>query len=215
MTIMLFEFIMHSMVNKKNKDKNQDDLEITNDNMEITEPDLEEVEAKELDIIKSLREKLKACDAHKREILEESQRAKADFLNAKRRLEEDRLRDRERAVAEHVERLLPLCDSFQMAMSDKNIWEKADESWRKGMEGIYLQLQNLLNGYGVKPVNPVGQVFDPHKHEALSMVPVVDKNQHDKIARVIQMGYEITRSDGTVEQVRPARVEIGTLEDNN
>ncbi len=202
------------MVNKKHENKNQEDLEITNEDTEITEPDLEEVEAREVDIIKSLREKFKVCDQEKREILEETQRTKADFLNARKRLEEERLKDRERAVISHVERLLPLCDSFQMAMADKEGWSKADANWRKGVEGIYSQLQSILNSYSVKVVNPVGEDFDPYKHEALSTLPVTDEKQHDKIMVVIQSGYEIQKNDGTTEMIRPARVAIGVYEKN-
>lgn len=200
------------MVNKKHENKNQEDLEITNEDIEITEPDLEEVEAREVDIIKSLRDKLKVCEQEKREILEETQRTKADFLNARRRLEEERLKDRERAVIGHVERLLPLCDSFQMAMADKDNWDKADANWRKGVEGIHSQLQSILNSYNVKTINPIGQTFDPYKHEALSNIATDDEKNHDKIIAVMQMGYEIQKNDGTTEQIRPARVAIGIYE---
>jgi molecular chaperone GrpE len=205
---------MHVMVNKKHENKNQEDLEITNEDTEITEPDLADVEAREVDIIKSLRDKLKVCDQEKREILEETQRVKADFLNARKRLEEERLKDRERSIIGHIERLLPLCDSFQMAMADKESWDKADANWRKGVEGIYSQLQSILNSYNVKILNPVGQAFDPYKHEALSNVATDDEKQHDKIMTVIQMGYEMQRNDGTFEQIRPARVAIGVYEKN-
>ena len=205
------------MVNKrqeKEENNSQDDVEITNDTTEIIEPDLEEIEEREKDIISSLKAKLKVCDQEKREILEETQRVKADFLNARRRLEEERLKDRERAITNHVERLLPMCDSFQMAMADKEGWDKADANWRKGVEGIYSQLQSILNSYNVRIINPVGQTFDPYKHEALSNITVNDEKQHDKIISVIQMGYEIQKADGMIEIVRPARVAIGIYEKN-
>ena len=217
MTKHFFEFIMQSMVNKrqeKEENNSQDDVEITNDTTEIIEPDLEEIEEREKDIISSLKAKLKVCDQEKREILEETQRVKADFLNARRRLEEERLKDRERAITNHVERLLPMCDSFQMAMADKEGWDKADANWRKGVEGIYSQLQSILNSYNVRIINPVGQTFDPYKHEALSNITVNDEKQHDKIISVIQMGYEIQKADGMIEIVRPARVAIGIYEKN-
>ena len=205
------------MVNKrqeKEENNSQDDVEITNDTTEIIEPDLEEIEEREKDIISSLKAKLKVCDQEKREILEETQRVKADFLNARRRLEEERLKDRERAITNHVERLLPMCDSFQMAMADKEGWDKADANWRKGVEGIYSQLQSILSSYNVRIINPVGQTFDPYKHEALSNITVNDEKQHDKIISVIQMGYEIQKADGMIEIVRPARVAIGIYEKN-
>lgn len=208
------------MVKKRHEDKNndnQDDLEITNDDNEnnvMTEPDLEEIEVQEKDIISSLKTKLKISEQEKREILEETQRVKADFLNARKRLEEERLKDRERSVLTHIERLLPLCDSFEMAMSDKEKWDKADLSWRKGVEGIYSQLQSILSSYSVKKVNPVNEAFNPYKHEALSTVPVADEKQHDQIIAVIQLGYEMQRIDGTTEMIRPARVAIGVYEKN-
>lgn len=212
-----FQIYNASMVNKrqeKEENNSQDDVEITNDTTEIIEPDLEEIEEREKDIISSLKAKLKVCDQEKREILEETQRVKADFLNARRRLEEERLKDRERAVINHVERLLPMCDSFQMAMADKESWDKADANWRKGVEGIYSQLQSILNSYNVKIINPIGHNFDPYKHEALSNVSVDDEKQHDKIISVIQMGYEIQKADGVIEVIRPARVAIGVYEKN-
>ena len=200
------------MVNKKHEDEDQDDIEITDDITDTNDPDLESIEMTEKDVIKILRTKLKACDSEKRDLLEETQRTKAEFFNARKRLEEERVRDKERAVIKHVERLLPLCDSFQMAMSDKEAWEKADDNWRKGIEGIYSQLQSLLTLYAVKTVDPTGEKFDPRRHEALSTVPVTDEKDNDSIMQVIQTGYEVAKSDGEAELIRPARVIIGTSE---
>jgi len=203
------------MVNKSEKEEkfNQDDVEITNEEIDTNEPDLEEIEEKEKGVISSLREKLKTCEANKREILEEVQIVKADFLNARKRLEEEKNRDRERSTMKFVEQLLPLCDSFEMAMNDKETWDKADENWRKGVEGIYAQLKSILTAYSVKTVSPIGELFDPRKHEALSMAPVTDGAEHDKVVNVIQMGYELVKNDGETEQIRPARVVIGVYDD--
>src|SRR5690606_5844252 len=98
--------------------------------------------------------------------------------------------------------LLPVCDSFHMAISDKETWEKADSNWRKGVEGIYAQLQNLLNTYKVQIIDPKGEDFDPEKHDAISSVPVSEESDHDKVQNVIQPGYQITHHDGTIDLVR-------------
>lgn len=197
------------MVNKRNNDESQDDLEITKEDLENLEVDLNEIEEKQGTFNNTLRDKLKACEAEKRDILEESQRAKADFLNAKRRLEEERKRDRERSTISHVESLIPLCDSFQVAMSHKETWEKTDATWRKGIEGIYSQLQNILSSNSVQVIDPTGKEFSPHLHEAVSTVVVEDEKDNDKVISVVQMGYEMTKVDGTTELIRPARVVIG------
>ena len=200
------------MVNKKQENEYQDDLEITNEETELVEPDLEDIEEKEKVIISSLREKLKNCEASKRDLLEETQRIKADFLNARKRLDEEKDRDRERMTIGYIESLLPLCDSFQMAMANKEVWEKAEEKWRKGIEGIYAQLQNILSSFSVKTINPTGEHFDPKLHDALSTIAVDNEKDHDRIISVVQLGYELVKGDGTTEQIRPARVVIGLYE---
>ncbi len=200
------------MVNKNDKQNTQDDVEITSMETEENEPELEEIENGVNGFNNTLRDKLKVCEAEKREVLEELQRAKADFLNAKKRLEEERLRDRERSLIKHIESLIPLCDSFQVAMSDKSVWEKADENWRKGIEGINAQLQNILSSSNVVVINPKGEHFSPHQHEALSTQRVEGIEAHEKVMEVVQMGYELKKNDGTTELIRPARVIIGTYE---
>jgi len=212
------------MVNNKQQDNkneledNQEDIqeEITNENNEVNNEDLslEEIEIEEENKLKTLREKLKNCETEKRNTLEETQRIKADFLNAKRRLEIEKIQDREQAKIDFIEKLLPLCDSFFMAMSNKEVWNKVDESWRKGVEGINAQLQGILSQYSVKAVNPQGEVFDHNKHEALSTTPVSDEKEQDKIQAVIQVGYEMVGNDGNTTLIRPARVIIGVLETN-
>ncbi len=202
------------MVKNSNNDNSQDDVEITNEDMEITEPELAEMEEKQGTFNNALRDKLKACEAEKKDLLEEIGRVKADFLNARRRLEEERKRDRERITVEHIESLIPLCDSFSLAMGNKEVWEKADENWRRGIEGINAQLKNILTQHQVETINPVGEVFDPRQHEALSTTPTNDKNQHDRIIAVVQNGFAIKRNDGSQELIRPARVVIGIHENN-
>lgn len=187
-------------------------LEINNDTDEaIPDTELVEEEHQTADKIKQLREKLARCDEEKRQVLEDSQRIKADFLNAKRRLEEDRQRDLIRIKKRHIEELLPLCDSFEMAMKDKDAWEKADEAWRKGIEGINAQLMRILTDYGVLTIDPLGQSFDPYRAEAVGTEVVVSDKQHDTVVAVVQRGYEIV-VDGNKEVIRPARVIIGAVQ---
>ncbi len=193
----------------KDNQNNEVDIEVTNEDNEIEDIELADEEEAQSDKLKKLREKLRTCDEEKREILEELQRAKADFLNARKRLEEERLQDRVRSKKQHIEELLPLCDSFQMAMNDK-AWENADASWRKGIEGINAQLQGLLNSYGVILIEPLGKPFDPNRHEAIGTEAVTDKNKADTVVKVIQRGYELKNGD-KIDTIRAARVITGTF----
>lgn len=191
----------------------EDDFEMTeeghqdNDDME-----LEDEEATGAQKLKQLRKKLAQCDEEKRNTMEDAAREKADFLNARRRLEGERALDKVRFTKKYIESLLPLADSFEMARANKDSWEKADEVWRKGIEGIHTQLQSLIESYGVIVIDPIGATFDPHKHEAIGTEPVTDKKLHDTVTTVLQRGYEIDVS-GTMEVIRPARVTTGQFTD--
>jgi molecular chaperone GrpE len=178
------------------------------DHHEVEDLELSDEEATGAQKMKQLRQKLAKCDEEKRQILEDAARAQADFLNARRRLENERAQDKIRFTKKHVEALLPLSDSFEMARSNKDAWEKADENWRKGIEGIHTQLQQLLASYGVSEIQADGADFDPYKHEAIGMVPVADKKLDHKVINVLQKGYEIKDGD-SMEVIRPARVTTG------
>ncbi len=185
------------------------DLEATGEDNAV-DTELEDMEATSNNKLKTLQAKLKACEAEKMELLEQSQRAKAEFLNARKRLEDERLRDRERMVEAHIETLIPLYDSFAMAMGNQAAWEAVDKNWRVGVEGIFAQLQSLFASYNVKIENTPGGTFDPQKHEALQNEPVTDEAAHDTILKVVQAGFSRTNAEGETV-IRPARVIVGTF----
>lgn len=199
-----------------NENKNEsDDVEVTNDEYnEIEDTDLAEEEERSADKIKKQRDTIARLKEEKQTLQDDLQRTKAEFLNARKRLEDERARDRVRSAKRHVEELLPLCDSFQMAMNNQEVWEKADESWRKGIEGIYTQLKRILDSYQVTELNPVGDAFNPHTHEAIGTEVVTDEKLQDTIVSVVQRGYEIKVGD-TTELIRPARVTTGVIENND
>ena len=195
------------MVNEHDNDDVEFDVE-TEDLIEPDDIELEDEEASGANKLKQLRQKIARLDEDKRQIMEDAAREKADFLNARRRLENERAQDRIRYTKKHIEALLPLTDSFEMARSDKDGWEKADENWRKGIEGIHTQLQQLLTSYGVAEIKAEGSAFDPYRHEAIGMVPVTEKSLDHKVVAVLQKGYEIALGD-KLEVIRPARVTTG------
>ncbi len=189
------------------KNEFQEDIEMTGEDNAI-EPEIEEIEEIRGNKLQEVKAKLKACEQEKMEHLEELQRSKAEFLNGKKRLEEERLRDKIRAENKQIEKLLPMADSFHMAMHDKEAWDAIDAQWRKGVESIHNQLHSILESYGVSEINPADADFDPNIHEALTNVPVEDKQLHNKVISVIQNGF-VRTIDGKEELLRPARVTVG------
>ncbi len=199
------------MVNEQ--DIFDDEMTVTDDEHHEEHEDIElaDEEATGAHKLKQLRQKIARLDEEKKQILEDAAREKADFMNARKRLEAERSLDKVRYTKKHIEKLLPLCDSFEMARANKEAWEKADENWRKGIEGIHTQLQKLIEGYGVKEINPEGQPFDPYKHEAIGTTPVTDQSLDHTVVAVLQKGYEMDTGEA-MEVIRPARVTTGAYQ---
>lgn len=189
------------------KDQKDDTVELEED-IAPEELELEEIEASSKDRLKKLKEKLNASEEERRKVLEDCQRLKADFLNARKRLEEQNERNKELAVSDFVERLMPLYDSFEMAMGNKEAWEAVDETWRRGVEAMHKELQSILASYNVRVISPVGESFDPNLHEAIGQEDVSDKSSHDTVTSVLQSGI-VREIGGDTVVIRPARVRVG------
>ncbi len=141
--------------------------------------------------IKKLREKLKKCEAERLEYLTGWQRAKADLINARKRDEAERGEFAKFANEQLIMELIPVLGSFDMAMGNKEVWEKADKNWRTGVEYIYTQLVKALTDFGVKEINPLNEKFDHNLHEATSYEPITDEKLNHMILGIIQKGYSL------------------------
>lgn len=156
--------------------------------------------------IKLLRSELSACQKERTEYLTGWQRAKADFLNAKKQEEEERKQFLQFAEKNLLLKLTPILESFDMAMSNQEAWQRVSKDWRMGVEYIYNQFLKTLEESGLKLFGEEGVRFDPALHLAVENVPVTTQNDDGKVVRVIQKGYEL---QGKV--LKPARVSVGTF----
>jgi molecular chaperone GrpE len=156
------------------------------------------------DKVKQLQEKLKKALAEKQAYLDGWQRAKADFVNARKREEESRKEVVKYATEDLVMQLTSVLDSFTMAFANKGAWERVDKNWRVGVEYIYSQLLGVLTQNGFSEFSPMGEPFDPVKHHAVESIAVSDKAQDHKVIEVLQKGYIL---NGKI--IRPASVKIG------
>ncbi len=166
-----------------------DDVEYTDDNL--------------ADTVKKLKEKIKTLEAEKIEYLTGWQRTKADYVNAKKEDEKARNELIKYANMNFVEELLPALDAFDMAMANKEAWEKVDKNWRAGIEYIYGQIIGTLGKFGVTQENPVGQKVDSLKHNPMGTVATEDKSKEGIVAEVIQKGYFMNG-----KEIRPAGVKV-------
>ena len=155
------------------------------------------------DALKKLKEKLKKAEAEKQEYLTGWQRAKADMVNARKRDEEERKEYIKFANAGLIEELIPVLDSFDMAMGNKEAWEKADKNWRIGVEYIHSQLLKVLTENGIKVLDPQNETYDHNHQEAISHDPVTDPKLDNMVIQVVQKGYSL---NGKVIKVPKVKV---------
>lgn len=151
-----------------------------------------------------LKERLKKALAEKQEYLDRWQRAQADFMNARKRDEEAKKEFAKFATENVVADIIPVLDSFEMAMANKESWEKVDKNWRVGVEYIHSQLRGALERHGLAEINPVGQPFDPARDEAVSYEPTDDPKKDHVILEVVQKGYGLA---GRI--VKAPKVKVG------
>ena len=154
--------------------------------------------------VKKLKERLKSCQKERAEYLDGWQRTKADFINAKKREEEERGEFVKFSRKELIKELLPALDSFHTAFGNKEVWEKVDLNWRMGVQYIYSQLLGVLEKHGITLIDPkVGELFDPKKHASIGLVLVAEKENDHTVAEVVQKGYAL---HGKI--LEPAKVKI-------
>jgi len=147
-------------------------------------------------LIKKLREKLHTAEKERGEYLEGWQRTRADFANLKRDEDMRKVHVEERIKASVGEDLVPVLDSFEMALSHNKT---------KELEVIYKQLLDSLKRLGVEQFGKVGDVCDPRKFEALQEVPAETEEQDTTVATVFRSGYSIGEY-----VIRPAQVSVYT-----
>lgn len=170
---------------KENEDEDDIEIESYNGDAEFSEG------LSPQERIIHLREKLRDCVKDKQEYLDGWQRLKADFVNFKKRNEEEKEYFLKFSREGIITDLLPVLESFQMAFSNKEAWEKVDPSWRTGVEHIHTQLTQVLTGYGLTELNPIGKLFDPNEQMSIGTTPTTDSTKYHTVAEVLQVGYKL------------------------
>jgi molecular chaperone GrpE len=130
-----------------------------------------------------------------------AQRIQADFINYRRRMEEERQELQRSANARLILDLLTVVDDFRRALESAPA-EGDHASWGEGVEIIYRKLQRVLEREGVTPIEALGKSLDPWEHEALLFQESPDHADGEVIV-VVQEGYKL---HGKV--LRPAQVVV-------
>ncbi|GAA5181107.1 nucleotide exchange factor GrpE [Niveibacterium umoris] len=158
----------------------------------------EAAESAQVDTLPSLEEQLRQTELKLAEHHDAWLRAKAETENVRRRAAEDIQKASKFAIEKFATELLPVKDSLEQTLA------VANPTLETIREGVELTLRNLARAFergNLTELDPVGAKFDPHQHQAMSMVE--SDQPANTVVQVFQKGYLI---EGRV--VRPAMVAV-------
>lgn len=129
-------------------------------------------------------------------------RAQADAQNVKRRAEQEMEKARKYALERFAGELLPVVDNLERALEAASGDDEAIKPIAEGVELTLKSFQDVLKKFQVEPVDPVGEPFDPQRHQAMSLIDNPDA-QPNTVLAVMQKGYTLNE-----RLLRPAMVVV-------
>lgn len=164
----------------------KDSAEVVNEADEIEE--VEEAEDSQEAVEENAEENTEESDEKIEELTNRLMRLQADFENYKRRVEKEKAAIVQYASSGLVEKILPVLDNFDRALSEENKSENKNEGFFDGVNMIRNQMIEALKSEGVEEIEAVGQPFDPNFHNAIQQV---DSDEYDSgiVTEEYQKGY--------------------------
>ena len=150
-----------------------------------------------------LQQQLQLAEQKAQEHLESWLRAKAETENLRKRAQADIASAHKYAVDNLAEALLPVKDSLEAALTIENI---TLESLKSGVELTLKQLNAVFDKANLSEINPVNEKFDPHRHQAMTMVEA--PGEPNQVVNVMQKGYLLHD-----RVIRPALVTVSKAKD--
>ena len=151
----------------------------------------------------SLEEQLRQAEQKAQEHLDGWLRAKAETENLRKRAQADIAGAHKYAVENLAAALLPVKDSLEAALAIDTI---TPESLKSGVELTLRQLNAVFEKARLTEINPVNEKFDPHKHQAMTVVP--HPGEPNQVVSVMQKGYLLHE-----RVIRPALVTVSKAMD--
>lgn len=164
-------------MSKKDKDQQQN-----------VEQDQHHVDVEhDIELMPSMEEQLQAAERKAQEHYDAWMYAKAEAENIRRRGHEDTEKARKFALEKFSGELLAVKDSMEAALAVENA---TIENYKSGVELTLKQLSSVFEKFNIVEINPVGEKFDPHKHQAISMVEAAGA-EPNTVVQVLQKGYTL------------------------
>ncbi len=191
---------MQSPENPKNPEINESEVAVANDDAKIPGISSDatiQTEGK-IDPQPSLEYLLKEAEIKAAEHHDAWIRAKAETENIRKRAQMDIANAHKYAIENFSSELLTVIDSLDAALAVENA---SVENFKNGMELTQKQLLNVFDKFGVKAIDPKGEKFDPHQHQAMCMVD--SEQAPNTVVQVMQKGYKLHD-----RVIRPALVSV-------
>lgn len=175
-------------MSKKEEKKDQEEIIEDLEGAEAEAPEVEELSGEEA-LIAELQQQLEDSQQEAGENLAGWQRAQAEFINYKKRIEREQTQLFENASARVITRFLAVLDDLDRALQNAPENGEAVE-WAAGIDLIYRKLLSILENEGVSVMETLGVEFDPNLHEAIAQEESED-HESGQIIEEIQKGYLI------------------------
>jgi molecular chaperone GrpE len=169
------------------------------DEEKVEQGEVAQAEVEQAEDIESLTKALAEEKEKSEKYLANWQRAQADFINYKRRNEQERAEVVNYANSTLILNMLPVLDDLERALASVPE-EFAESPWVDGIRHIYHKLQAILEAQGISVIEAEGKDFDPHFHEAVMAV----EGEEGKVVEEISKGYKLRD-----RVIRPTRVKVG------
>jgi molecular chaperone GrpE len=184
--------------NNSNENKSENstlpkELEIANEDLKSAEQLVEELNHK----VEELQQNLASCE-------DKLKRSLADFVNLEKKTKGDIARGVNEKMDKFMLKFLTIYDDLVRA---KEILQKENPN-AQGLDGILKNIETLLSDYGIAQINALGELFDPHLHEAVAVIEDESLDENT-ITKEIRKGY-ISHN----RTLRPTLVEISKKPQN-
>ena len=150
------------------------------------------------EVMPSMEEMLQASELKAKEHYDAWMYAKAEGENIRRRAQDDISKAQKFAVERFSNEMLAVMDSLQAGLSVQNT---TVENFKSGMELTLKQLTSVFEKFNISEINPVGEKFDAHKHQAIGMID--SEQEANTVVSVMQKGYSLNE-----RVLRPAMVMV-------
>lgn len=137
----------------------------------------------------SVEELLAAAKEENAKLQDLYMRALAEAENARRRAEESVEKAHKFGVEKFAKNLLPVLDSLEKALE---LSSNSEDPMMQGVQATYRQFVQAMEKSGMTEINPVGEKFDPTRHQAIAMVPAQEGQTSGQVAQVFQRGWLIS-----------------------